>query len=460
MVSSFLEELDVISTELRPSERAALLSAAPEEPEIEEETPAIPIQKRAAARSRVPELAGLGVAALAVIFSAWAWFRPAGKEAKPVPSPAPATAVAESAPPAYRPAVNDTALLLAGLPVDPGSPLSALSESAPFQRHSKEMAKFWRGIHRDTLPGIRRWREENIPAGLKANPVLYPLSGADYLNACAFFPNAREYLLLSLEPPGTIPDLTSLSEQEIEESLSAVRQTVASLASVNYLQSRVMREELPKTSFRGMVPALLLFTAGFGHSVKEVEPVMIGQTGQLAPDPDPAGPVRMRTVAGNKVPEQVRGIRIRYIDGADRLEKSLTYLQLELRNQIFSSAAPEAVFLGGLKHYNTMLKSAVYLLHGGNYSKVRDFVLETSDLLIQDDSGIPYHYFLPYRWEEHLFGTYTRAQPLGTLRNPPQQPLLAEQYQLGSRPLHFPYGYGVLWGKGRSNLMLFVKKSG
>jgi len=250
-----------------------------------------------------------------------------------------------------------------------------------------------------------------------------------------------------------------LNEQETGDTLSAVREAVQSLASVNYLQSRKMREELTNSRFRGVVPLLLLLAAGLGHTIREVQPVAIGSEGLLVPDTEEKAPQEFRRVAGNNVPvDIVRGIRIDFIDGVEKIPKSIIYLQIELRDVIFSETGPESRFLTGLSGRNTILKSAVYLLHGSNYGKVRDFLLGISDLIVQDDSGIPYTYFPRSVWEEHLFGTYTRAEPLGTLRNPPQQPLLAQRYALGSRPLDFHYGYGVLWGEGRSNIMLFVKK--
>ena len=134
-------------------------------------------------------------------------------------------------------------------------------------------------------------------------------------------------------------------------------------------------------------------------------------------------------------------------------------MQLRLTNDAARDDTPEGKFLSGLGNFNTILKSAVYLLHGQAFDKVRDFLLAHSNLVIQDDSGIPYASFGRQEWEEHLFGKYLRALPLGGLPNPPQQPLLAQKYLRGSEPLPFAYGYGVLWGKGRSNLMLFIRRS-
>ena len=456
VVSDFLEELEVLSTELqRPAESSV-------SPEPVETSPTVEIAPQRLSVSmpqqhRYSWITLLSVSALALITGCWLYFRPARVETLRKEAP-PAVQAEPELPPRQQP-WNDAALLLAGLPLSPDSKLYSLSASAPFQRHQREMGIFWKRVRSENLSRIGRWREENIPAKLETNPVLYPLSGADYLNACAVFPHAREYLLLSLEPPGSVPDMNLLSEQETGESLSAVRETVQSLASVNYLQSRKMREVLTNSQFRGVVPVLLLLAAGFGHTIREVEPVTIGSEGQLIPATGGTVPRKFRRIAGNDVPvNAVPGIRIQFWDGAEKILKSIIYLQIQLRDEIFREAGPENRFLSRLKSRNTILKSAVYLLHGSNYARVRDFVLGASDLVVQDDSGLPYSSFSSFVWEEHLFGAYTRTEPLGTLRNPPQQPLLAKRYALGSQPLGFHYGYGVLWGAGRSNLMLFVKR--
>ncbi len=452
VVSNFLAELDALSAELQPEFPKA--EPAP--------IPAIPTPAAAPAvlptphKSRSSPIFLLTGLAIIIAFAGYFYFRPA--EVRTVSKPKP-PAVSQPEVLSVAGPLNDSALLLAGLPVEPHSRLYRLSATAPFERHRREMRTFWDRIRQEHLANIRQWREENIPARFESNPVLYPLSGADYLNAYAFFPRASDYLLLALEPPGSIPDLGALSEQEIDEGLAAIRRNLQSIAAVNYLQSKSMREDLTNSAFGGIAPLLVLFAAGFGHTIRDVHPVTISPDGQLIQDGQEDTPKSFRRVAGISVPENdLQGIQIEFVDGADGTAKTITYLQIELRNEVFGGSGAEARFLLGLKNRNCILKSAVYLLHGNDYDKVRSFILASSDLVIQDDSGIPYRDFLHSEWEEHLFGKYTRAQPLGTLTNPPQQPLLAQQYALESHPLSFPYGYGVLWGKDRSNLMLFVKK--
>ena len=66
-------------------------------------------------------------------------------------------------------------------------------------------------------------------------------------------------------------------------------------------------------------------------------------------------------------------------------------------------------FCGKLGVADSFIKSASYLLHSGGFNKVRDFLLEHSATILQDDSGIPLVYFDPKKWRVQPFGHYVAA---------------------------------------------------
>ena len=354
---------------------------------------------------------------------------------------------------------QDQALLLAGSPLPPDSPFYELSLCPSFRRHAAAMRVFWQQVRRDSLDEMVLWRQKNVPEALAHNRVVYPLSGADYLNAYALFPEAPEYLFLALESPGVLPDLYRMTEPERELGLAAIRRAVATVASVNYMKSKILRKEMSNAYLPGTLPVFLLLAAGLNHTVEEVHPVVLDASGVIresswgvdAPAQKPG-----RRAGG---PDVIHGLRMVVRDQESGQSKTLIYLQVRLREDAVGPRTPEGKYLRGIRHFNTVLKAAVYLLHNDDYAAVRRFVLERSDMIVQDDSGVPYSFFDTGVWEEHLFGSYTRIPPLGGIPNPPQQPLLARRYRERSEPLAFPYGYGVLQGKGKSNLMLFVKRN-
>ncbi len=377
-----------------------------------------------------------------------------GPEPKP---PVPVRAAAPSPKPSSP--WQDQALLLAGLPLPPESPYYALSLCRSFRGHAAAMSQFWDQVRKESLDEIMPWREKNVPEALAHNSVVYPLSGADYLNANALFPDAPQYLFIALESPGALPDLYRMSEAEREQGLASIRRAVATVASVNYMKSKILRKELSNAYLPGTLPVFLLLAAGLGQIVEEVHPVALDSAGRLEESGWVTGtaappPFRFRGAA-----ETVHGLRIVVRDPERRLSKTLVYLQFRLRSDAVDPRTAEGKFLRRIRNCNTIFKAAVYLLHNDDYDAVCRFVLDRSDLIVQDDSGLPYRLFNSETWEERLFGTYTRIPPLGGIPDPPQQPQLAQRFRERSEPLTFPYGYGVLQGKGKSNLMLFGKKS-
>ncbi len=354
---------------------------------------------------------------------------------------------------------QEQALLLAGRPLPPESPFYELSLCPSFRRHAAAMAVFWEQVRRESLDEMIPWRKKNVPTELARNPVVYPLSGADYLNAYALFPEAPQYLFIALESPGTLPDLYRMSESEREEGLAAIRRAVATVASVNYMKSKILRKELSNVYIPGTLPVFLLLAGGLGHTVEEVHPVILDAAGNLLDSQWVSSAPAPRRGRGVERSDVIRGLRMVVRDPETRQSKTIVYLQVRLREAAVGTRTREGKFLQKVRHCNTIFKAAVYLLHNDEYDAVRHFVLDRSDLILQDDSGLPYDFFRSEEWDEHLFGTYTRIPPLGGIPNPPQQPLLARRFRERSEPLPFSYGYGVLQGKGKSNLMLFVKKS-
>ena len=65
-------------------------------------------------------------------------------------------------------------------------------------------------------------------------------------------------------------------------------------------------------------------------------------------------------------------------------------------------------------------------MHSGNFSQVRDFVLEHSQSVVQDDFGIPLAAFKPDTWNFYPFGNYLGPIAIFPGRN---QPRLGELFK-------------------------------
>ena len=99
-----------------------------------------------------------------------------------------------------------------------------------------------------------------------------------------------------------------------------------------------------------------------------------------------------------------QGVRIVFA-GKDGVERTLYYFSTDLSNSGVKSSG-FLKFCADLAPGNSLIKSASYLLHVGNFSTVRDFLLANSATIIQDDSGIPLGDYDPKKWRFFPFGRY------------------------------------------------------
>ncbi len=148
-------------------------------------------------------------------------------------------------------------------------------------------------------------------------------------------------------------------------------------------------------------------------------------------------------------PNAVRGARIIFA-GADGAEKTLYYFSTDLSNSGVK-ASGFLKFCSTLAPGNSLLKSASYLLHSGNFTTVRDYILANSATIIQDDSGIPLTYYSSKKWRFFPFGRY--AGPISEFPGRYQESY-AELFQR-AQPIDF--GIGYRWRTHESNLLLSVR---
>jgi hypothetical protein len=145
----------------------------------------------------------------------------------------------------------------------------------------------------------------------------------------------------------------------------------------------------------------------------------------------------------------VRGARIIFA-GSDGVEKTLYYFSTDLSNSGVK-ASGFLKFCSMLAPGNSLLKSASYLLHSGNFTTVREFILANSATIIQDDSGVPLQYYSPRKWRFFPFGRY--AGPIDEFPGRYQQ----SYAELFRRAEPIDFGIGYRWRTHETNLLLSVR---
>jgi hypothetical protein len=132
------------------------------------------------------------------------------------------------------------------------------------------------------------------------------------------------------------------------------------------------------------------------------------------------------------------------------VEKTLYYFSTDLSNGGAKSSG-FLKFCSTLAPGNSLIKSASYLLHSGNFTTARDYLLANSATIIQDDSGIPLQYYNNKQWRFFPFGRYNG--PIGEFPGRYQQSY-AELFRK-AEPINF--GIGYRWRTNDSNVLLSVR---
>lgn len=335
--------------------------------------------------------------------------------------------------------VTSTARVLSGVGSD-YPPHAHITKLEAWQKHQKTLAPRWQRLQRTRLSVIESWRDTAIPAEVeRCRTLLYPFSGPDFLNAYLMFPRCNTYVLFGLEPPGEVPALEAMDPKETEALLEEIRLALRDVLARNYFITKRMSEQLRTPHLNGALPLMLTSMGLLDLRVAAVEPFDLAQL----PGPHP-------TI---KVPDERRakGVKVTFFRPPAGKPQTLYYFSLNVTDGALR-ANPE--FLPFLKKFTpsmTLIKSAAYLLQGKEFTRIRQTLLDASEVIVQDDTGIPYSALVDRKFEIRLYGRY--APPIKEFPYAYQEDLAAAYGQAG-KVSELPFSFGYHWKVGSSGLMI------
>jgi hypothetical protein len=346
---------------------------------------------------------------------------------------------------------DDIARYIAGLPQKPGSTISPdLTKTKAWTTYSEAFNKSWKNYDSTRLSVMRAWSKTDLEQMNKTETnMFYPFAGADILNAYTLFPHAKQFVMVGLEPVGTLPELDG---KHIKDSLSTyfhnINNSLTSILNFSFFRTKSMRLDFNKQNeLNGTIHILLLFLTRTGNTIAGITPVSIHRDGTIA---------RYETFEAMKKDSlKAKGVEIRFVD-ADSVLKKVTYFSTNIANDGMKSNPGFSAFVKKMEHYNTYLKSASCLMHEPFFSDIRNLILDGSNYVLEDDSGIPLKFFTDRgNWEFTFYGTYTGAY---SIFHHNYQKDLFDAYKAGKNVKALPFGIGYKFKKGESNLMLATKK--
>ena len=339
---------------------------------------------------------------------------------------------------------NDELRFIAGLiPYEKDTVIAPLMDSS-WNAYSKRFNQRWKKLEEGKFSLMKAFRQSEIdPKISDCKTLLYPFSGPDFLNAFLFFPNQERYILLALEPAGSIPDFKTFHSDSLKGYLSNIERSLHAILNFSFFRTNSMAEDFKKQEeLNGAVHLISIFMERTGNTLLGMEKVRADENGKIVK-------------SGSQVCGNV-GIRIFFKNKASDAKREVIYFPCDLSDNGLSKNKCFASFLQNIGPVNTYLKSASYLLHNSYFSTTRNALLKNAMLVLQDDSGIPVKYFTNEEWKRQLYGTYDK--PINLFKTRFQQDLktLYDSTDKATvKPLEFGIGYD--YKPNESNLLLFTR---
>ena len=315
--------------------------------------------------------------------------------------------------------IDETAHLLAGIPVT--GTLASFTQNSGWQAHAAAMDKAWKTKEYFQLGPIASWMSSHAGEYYRSSDTMYYMfSGPDFLYAYTFFPEANTYILAGLEPVGQVPDLSRMSPEMLNANLGALRNAMSTLLITHYFVTEEMRAEIGRSNLNGTLPILYVFLARLGCTVLDT----------------------------THVSSPAEGVRITFSHGGRA--QTLYYFRTDLSGGNSAFLRWCAARGPGV----SLIKAASYLMHGDGFSGVRNFLLEHSSFIVQDDSGVPLRAFHK-PWALEFYGRFI---PHGEKFGKYDQQALAEIYKRNPPPPELGFASGYWWQAERGILMIARRK--
>ncbi|HWY37147.1 MAG TPA: hypothetical protein VNY73_01215 [Bacteroidia bacterium] len=341
---------------------------------------------------------------------------------------------------------NATASVLAGVKTSAGS-LKKYLDSSAWKENAAFIDSSWSRLERSRLSKMRTWREKEFAViNQNTKTLFYPFSGPDFLTAFTFFPDVDKYVMIALEPMGKLPEVAKLKHKDAEEYLHQFKISLTDIFNKSYFITKNMNRDLNYQKVNGVLPVLAFFIKRTGNDIADIKYV-----------------VRLENDSIVEVPYEYAdkknlpfGVRIDIVSNSK--PKTVYYFRQDLSNKKFNNTTPFYKYLANMQSPSTYVKSASYLLHNDFMDNIRLFILDKSNNVIEDDTGIPFKYFTEKgKWDYKLYGEY--AKPVSDFKWLDLQKELKTAFEKDSASIaKLPFHLGYHWGSKKDVLIVCSKK--
>jgi len=337
---------------------------------------------------------------------------------------------------------DHVARMMAALPLPETAPanIKQLRQANNIKAHYTQFESAWKKLEAKKLTKMRKWRDNEIAdLNKEGTNLFYPFAGPDFLNAYLLFPNCENYLLFGLEKMGKLPTAAQLKGNY----LYSLRKSLAILMNRNYFITRDMMNSL-NSNVKGVLPLVAVFMARSGNKILSIQKVYVQKDGTP----------KYVAFDDTKYYPGIKGVTVEFKNSQRDLPQRLYYFGTDFVDAAMRSKKHLVKFIKGFANKMAFTKSASYLLHGYNFSTIRNIILNNTSAVVQDDTGVPYRFYKD-KWKVKLYGKY--ARPIRDFKYGFQRDL-NQQFRTDKtvKPINFTFGYH--WWTDKSSILVCRKK--
>jgi len=332
---------------------------------------------------------------------------------------------------------NDVAHFLAGMPVQETSPLAPLTHNPAWQQHAAFFEEQFAKLNLRQLQKLHAWQETYLPESVQPIPVaFYMFSGPDFLYVDQFLPKASVYVICGKEALGPPPDPLRIGN--LSGALGNLENALKSSLNTTYFITKDMKIDLHVQNLNGVLPILYTFIA---RADKSITNVTLGSLN--------GGGTFQESARGG-----IPGVRIQYTDNQSGAAQTVYYFTTDISDGGIKATPGFLKFCQRLGVGSSFLKSSSYLMFENGFNTIRNFILEHSRMIVQDDAGIPLAYIDPSKWNLRFFGVYLGPIELFKQHYQPRLQQLFAQ----SNPPSLEFGFGYRWNYKEANVIVATRK--
>ena len=272
----------------------------------------------------------------------------------------------------------------------------------------------------------RSWFDKVVPQDVPRT-VVYPFGGGDLLSALVAFPDATEITTISLEMAGDPRRLPQLTPSAIERSLGGLRAEIGGLISVGSNTSENLSKQ-QRNDLPGQVSSFLLGLVAGGYEPVAMHYFSLDDTGEIHylteaeirdidKQAEKSRPKSLKHdwLSPNFSPA-FANVEIQYkkVGAPDGEVRTHRHIGWNLSDK-YLSEHPEVIKHLEKKGQVTLLtKGASYLLWRGDFSTIRNYMLDHLAWMLSDSTGIPPMFTKKAGMVQETYGHYDGAFLEGT----------------------------------------------